>query len=329
MFNPFLVLFVFSELSFYLLIAQTGVVEIFHSDLSLIFYLPLGGVLGTFIISHLNFSKKLLSYFLLSLQLLAAFFYPNFSPLLLLLLGFSVGGLSPIIIDTLKKASRIDLLLTLALSYTLGTLLFSSDPLGRGYLAILLSLGALFGYFLFKLNLFKPKTIPLKHYSYPLLLMVVWVLLDSSLFETLSRNSSISIWRDGFSTEIVIFHILGVVAALFIKLDSSKRSLLITLLFSFSYLFYFIESPLALSIVYPFVISYYNVVILQTLVGYKSFKSIGISMIFIGWLASGGGLMVAIGEIISFIPLLLVILFVYNLTKEFYFIQGVLSCQKD
>lgn len=65
------------------------------------------------------------------------------------------------------------------------------------------------------------------------------------------------------------------------------------MLFALSYLFYFLQEAFILSLVYPFVISYYNVVILQTLIK-KDLKTISIYMIFIGWLASGAGLFTAL-----------------------------------
>ena len=58
--------------------------------------------------------------------------------------------------------------------------------------------------------------------------------------------------------------------------------------------------------VYPFVISYYNVVILQT-ISKKDFKTITFYMIFIGWMASGLGLFVAIANLILFVPIILLI----------------------
>lgn len=94
--------------------------------------------------------------------------------------------------------------------------------------------------------------------------MVLWVFLDSALFESLSRDITISIWRDGFTFQIALFHVIGVFVLYFSKLKKPK-SLFILTLFAASYLFYFLREGYILSIVYPFVISYYNVVILQTI----------------------------------------------------------------
>ena len=77
-------------------------------------------------------------------------------------------------------------------------------------------------------------------------------------------------------------------------------------LFAASYLFYFLREGYILSIVYPFVISYYNVVILQT-IAKKDFRVITFYMIFIGWMASGAGLFVALSNLILFVPIILLI----------------------
>jgi beta-carotene 15,15'-dioxygenase len=329
MFNIFIVLFVFAELTFYLLIAQTGIVEVFHSDIFTIIYLPIGGVLGTYLIPKINFPKKYKTFLLLTIQLIISFIYPDLSSFMLFMLGFAVGGLSPIIIETLKKATLIDLLLALGTSYTTGTLLFTTDPFYRGTLAILLTCVAMLGAYFLQNNTQKKFELHTRFYSYPLYMMTLWVFLDSSLFETLSRDSFTSIWRDGYNFEIIMFHILGVFTALFLRLEYYQKSLFITIFFSFSYLFYFTDQPLLLSIVYPFVISFYNVVILESLVKIKSLKTIGAFMVFIGWGASGGGLMVALNNLIVYLPAILCILLIHNITKEFYLTKGVISWQKD
>ncbi|MCD8544283.1 MAG: hypothetical protein LRY52_05315 [Sulfurospirillum cavolei] len=50
MFNVLFTLFVASEFCYYLLIAQTGIIEVFHSDVQTFFTLPLGGVLGSLLV---------------------------------------------------------------------------------------------------------------------------------------------------------------------------------------------------------------------------------------------------------------------------------------
>jgi hypothetical protein len=133
--------------------------------------------------------------------------------------------------------------------------------------------------------------------------MVLWVFLDSTLFETLSRDLTVSIWRDGFTFEIIIFHLIGVASAFFIKIEKNQKELLILILFALSFLFYFLQEALILSIVYPFVISFYNVVILQSIVK-KQFKTLTIYMVFIGWIASGAGLFIALENLTFYVPVI-------------------------
>lgn len=316
-FNPALILFVGLELCYYLLIAQTGIVEVFHSDLLVIGYLPIGGVLGSYISSHISLKQKYKIIVLLTLQAVLTLFYPNYNTALLFLLGFSVGGIAPLMIYTLKKAQSIDFILALSLAYTIGTFLFTTIPTDRSLLGIFLSIGALISYIFINKSFGQKVVETNKHYiQYPLFFMVFWVFLDSTLFETLSRDIVIPIWRGEYTFEIITFHIIGVIAGMVLKQDYLQKSLTILVLFAISYLFYFLREPLLLSIVYPFVISFYNVAILQSLVTQKSLKKLGLYMIFIGWIASGGGLFVALSELIIFVPLAFLIVFIYIVNKE-------------
>jgi hypothetical protein len=120
-----------------------------------------------------------------------------------------------------------------------------------------------------------------------------------------------SIWRNGYTIEIALFHVIGVVSALIFKLDKNKKELLILTLLGISYLSYLLEQALFLSMVYPFVISYYNVAILQTLIK-KDLKTIAIYMIFIGWMASGLGLFVAIEGLIILIPIIFLMIIMFK-----------------
>ena len=328
MFNIYLILFVFAQLSFYLLIAQTGVVEVLHSDIFAIIYLPIGGIIGTYISASSKLKTEYKASALLSIQASITFVYPHFTPLTLFILGLAVGGISPIIIQTLQKATRLDLALSLATAYAFGTLLFNTNPFHREFLGVLLSVVAIFGYMLHQTKETPKRSFQKDFYTYPLYLMLLWVFLDSSLFETLSRESTLSIWRGGYTSEIVLFHILGVITAIGIKIDYFAKKLLITALFIFSYLFYFMHEALLLSIVYPFVISYYNIVILQSLIKVKSLKKIGIYMIFIGWIASGSGLMVALHSLTMYVPIVLLIMLVASIMEQINFKKGVISWLK-
>jgi len=302
-----LILFISSELSYYLLIAQTGIVESYGSNIYAIALLPIGGVIGSFLSIYLKLTnnKKILIFLLL--QLFASSYYPSLSHIMLFILGISVGALAPLVINSLKKATYTDIGIILAISYTVGVSLFNYDPFQRLWLALILTSLALIGsQFVSKMDLNKN----IKQYRssalFSLFTMVLWIFLDSALFETLSRDEAISIWRGGYSIQIIIFHIIGIIMAFNIKIDKNHKELFIIMLFALSYLAYFLQEGYILSIIYPFVISYYNVVILQTLVQ-EEFKAIAFSMVFIGWIGSGAGLFIALHGLIVFIPILFLI----------------------
>lgn len=297
-----LIFFIACELCYYLLIAQTGVVEYFSSNLFLIAPLPIGGVIGSLLVSYIKIDFRNKISLFLTIQLIMSFLYPNFNMLTLFILGFAVGSLAPLIVNEIKKATLLELGLALSVSYVTGTLLFNYEIEGRGIIAITLTTITLLA------SRFLPTNEPIKksNQEFALLMMVLWVFLDSALFESLSRDITISIWRDGFTFQIALFHVIGVFCALFFKIEKNQKSLFILTLFAASYLFYFLREGYILSIVYPFVISYYNVVILQT-IAKKDFRIITFYMIFIGWMASGAGLFVALSNLILFVPIILLI----------------------
>jgi beta-carotene 15,15'-dioxygenase len=307
-----LILFIASELCYYLLIAQTGIVEYFSSDLFLIAPLPIGGIIGSIGVSYIKIDfKNKISLFLI-MQLLMSFLYPNFNFLTLFILGIAVGSLAPLIINEIKKASLFELGLALCLSYVTGTLLFNYEVNEREIIAITLT----------TITLLTSRFLPKEELSqnsnmeFPLLMMVLWVFLDSTLFESLSRDVTLSIWRDGFTFQIALFHIIGVFSALYLRFDKNQKSLLIITLFALSYLFYFLREGYVLSMIYPVVISYYNVVILQTIIK-KDFRTITFYMIFIGWMASGAGLFVALANLILFVPIVLLVVILKIMIGEY------------
>lgn len=299
-----LVFFIAFELCYYLLIAQTGIVEHLASNIFVIAPLPIGGIIGSILSFYIKTSNKNKIFSFLLLQLAVSFFYPNLNALLLFILGISVGALAPLLINELKKASNIQLGFALAISYALGTFLFTYDASKRGSIAIVFTIIALLSSLF--LNQKEHKDLTSNNYSYSLFVMVLWIFLDSTLFETLSRDLSTSIWRDGFTLEIIVFHLIGVVSAFYIKMEKTQKELLILTLFALSYLFYFLHEGFILSLVYPFVISFYNVVILQTIVK-KDLKTLGIYMVFIGWAASGAGLFVALENLTYFVPVIFLV----------------------
>jgi hypothetical protein len=308
-----LVFFIAFELCYYLLIAQTGIVEYFSSNILLIAPLPIGGILGSLLSYMIKISHHHKITLFLCAQLLLSFFYPNLSMAMLFMLGLSVGALAPLIIHELKKANAFELGLALCISYTAGTFLFTYDVSQRMPIAVGLTLLVLIN------SLFlPPKTssqLQSKTEVFSLFVMSLWVFLDSTLFESLSRDVSISIWRDGYSIEIALFHIIGVVSALYFKIEKNQKELFFVILFALSYLFYFVHEALILSIIYPFVISFYNVVILQTLLKID-LKTLSIYMIFIGWIASGTGLFVALENLTIFVPLIFLIALIKILNTQ-------------
>jgi beta-carotene 15,15'-dioxygenase len=311
-----LILFIASELCYYLLIAQTGIVEHFSSNIFLIAPLPIGGIIGSVLISYIKMQDKNKIILFLSIQLLISFLYPNYNFITLFILGFAIGSLSPLVINEIKKTSMVELGFALSISYVFGTFLFNYDIEKREIIAVLLSSSTLI------CALFLPKKIKsqieknISNSNHSLLIMILWVFLDSSLFESLSRDVSVSIWRDGFTLQIALFHIIGVLFALYFKLEKNQKELFIITFFTLSYLLYFLREGLILSIIYPFIISYYNVIILQTIIK-KDFKTISIYMIFIGWIASGAGLFVAVNHLILVMPIILLITLLRISTKEY------------
>ena len=306
-----LIFFIASELCYYLLIAQTGIVEYFSSNIFLIAPLPVGGVIGSLLVSYIKIKNKI-SLFLVA-QLILSFLYPNYNFLTLFLLGFVVGSMAPLIINEVKKTTFLELGLALSLSYVTGTILFNYEVSQREIIAVTLTTITLFCSLF--LNYIKEEK-ELNTTSHSLLMMVLWVFLDSALFESLSRDVTVSIWRDGFTFEIALFHVIGLFCALYFKIEKNQKELLILTLFALSYLFYFLREGSILSMVYPFVISYYNVVILQS-IRKLDFKTISFYMIFIGWMASGAGLFIALANLILFVPITLLFAIFRVMSKEY------------
>ena len=306
-----LILFIAFELCYYLLIVQTGIAEYFASNVYAIAPLPMGGIIGSIMAYYMKTSNSNKIKMFLFLQLFMSFFYPKFNILELFILGISVGAMAPLIINELKKASKVDMGLALGISYVLGTALFNFDVESRVYLALIFTTIVLICSF------FIDKIIEVKYstQNFSLFVMSLWIFLDSALFETLSRDTTISIWRDGYSFEIALFHIIGLVAALYFKIEKNQKELLIVILFAFSYLFYFLQEGFILSLVYPFVISFYNIVILQTLIK-KDLKTLCVYMVFIGWIASGAGLFTALENLTLFVPLIFLISLIKILTSQ-------------
>ncbi|QOY52015.1 hypothetical protein [Candidatus Sulfurimonas baltica] len=301
MINSFaLVLLLGFELSYYLLIIQTGVVAHYNSDLTVLFPMFVGGILGT-ILSGRSWGKivepihKIM--IALTLQLLLSFTYPHYNIYTLSILGLAVGLMAPLGIYLFKVKQSNQLLLALAIAYIAGTYFYTSDVDDRLLLAIIFSFIALFSAVLLKNYKVDTdaKILSLSFVSYAPL--ILWILLDSTLFETLSRHNELDIWSK-HTLIIGIFHVVGLLAAYLIAITKKKQHIIIALLFLGSYSLFYFEMPLLLAILYPFTISYYNVTVFRTLSKEMSLSKLAFIMVFVGWIASGLGLALALFKLI-------------------------------
>ncbi len=287
------------ELSFYLLIVQTGIAEHFNSDLIELFPLFFGGVSGT-ILAGFDWRKlnnpmhKIV--IALSVQLVLSFFYPFYNPLTLFLLGLSIGMMAPLGIYLFKQHQQRELFFALAIAYTIGTYNFTSSADDRLTLAIVFSSIVLISAIV--LRDFKVEKTAETHYKVATFIpLLLWILLDSNLFETLSRHEHINIW-DKYTYIIISFHILGLISAYFVSIETKKQHMIIFFLFIASYSLSYLELPIALAVVYPFVISYYNVIVFTSLTKLTSLKELSFVMVFVGWIASGAGLALALSKLL-------------------------------
>jgi len=298
-----------SELSFYLLVAQTGIIECFHSDLIRLFPLPLGGILGSLVayknLGSLNTLQRKLGFFL-ALQFVISFGYPHYGRISLFILGISVGALAPLLIHLFSQRDLWQLTSALAIAYTAGTSLFTTPPDERSFLAVGLS-GLALAVLPFLARTDRARnpmvTVPLPRFA----LLVLCVALDSSLFEVLSRSATSSIWRGEFWTLIVGFHLLGLAVAYATRDRHDFHHCVIALMFSASYGAYFFGELRCLAIIYPFTISYYTFFLMRALLGVSQLRTLGMYMVFAGWLASGIGLGVALAGFIE-LPVFLLLL---------------------
>lgn len=286
------------ELSYYLLILQTGIVEHYNSDLLTLLPMFVGGVIGT-ILAGLSWGKiqepihKV--YIALSLQLFLSFLYPNYNVFTLGLLGIAVGLMAPLGIYLFKGKYQPKFLLALAIAYTLGTFFFNYDAESRMWMATSFTVIALVSALILKDYSLKDSEDNLVNSYVSYIPLMLWIFLDSNLFETISRHEGINIWSSHTST-IIIFHLLGLIAAYYIKLQDKQQHIFIGLLFIVSYGFSYLEMPLLLALMYPFTISYYNVIVFKALSFETSLSRLSFMMIFVGWIASGLGLGIALSE---------------------------------
>lgn len=288
------------ELSYYLLIVQTGMVTHYHSDLITLLPMFVGGVIGT-ILGGRSWGKvsnpihKIM--ITLTLQLALSFAYPYYNIFTLALLGLAVGVMAPLVIYLFKAKQQKELLFALAIAYTIGTYFFTHEVGARLWMAVVFSLIAIVSAIVLRNYRVETDSKVLSHSFVSYFPLMLWILLDSNLFETLLRHEALKIWSH--QTYVIIgFHLLGLIAAYFIAVSERKKHLFILLLFVLSYLMSYLELTLALAIIYPFTISYYNVVVFTALSQEMSISKLAFMMIFVGWIASGLGLAIALSKVL-------------------------------
>jgi len=289
----FLTLFA-AEFTYYLLILQTGVVEYHHSQIAEIWMVPVGGILGIVFSVALFHKRAKLMPWLLFVQLLLSFAYANANGIVLFILGLISGLTAPMLLYRIDKLSIATI--ALGISYFIGTALFHIAAHERTAIAVSLSIVALAGSFFAQTG---HKKVILRHTVsvYMILTLFLWLLLDAALFETLSRNSTMHLWGyDRYMWHIILFHSVGLLVAYRFR-RWRYTDIAMIVLFALAYGAYSMQNREILSIVYPFVISYYNVAILYRLMhlGYLPLTVVSLGL----WGASGLGLFIALFQIFS------------------------------
>ena len=288
------------ELSYYLLIIQTGIVAHYNSDLITLFPMFAGGVLGTIFAGKpwLKYDKPVHKIiFALSLQLLLSLLYPNYNFFTLALLGVAVGMMAPLGIYLFKAKQKTELLFALAIAYTIGTYSFTSAIDTRLELAISVTLISLLSAIVLRNYKVDTDTKKVAHTFTAYLPLMLWILLDSNLFETISRHIGIDIWSE-YTYTIITFHIMGLLAASKINIAIKTQHKVIALLFVASYTMSYLEYSTLLAVIYPFTISYYNIIVFTSLSKELSLARLSLIMIFVGWIASGLGLALALSHLL-------------------------------
>lgn len=289
----FLVIVLSSQLLYYLLIAQTGVVGAFDSHIHDLYTLPIGGVIGSLLSAFWrHHGIKLELCFLFGIQIMISWFYPDYSLGMLLVLGFVIGYTTPLLLYSFRSQSKGQLALGLAISYAVGTSLYTYPFLQRGDMAILFPLISVIAlrYTRLQSTLYSEKK-PF-HWS-TLGIMMLWIFADSALFETLSRSGSMDIWSH-YALLIIASHLTGVFLAYRYGGELMSQTRVIWFLFVLSYLSYWLKEPIVLAVIYPIVISYYNVLLFQALIRLADIRLIGLSMVGVGWIATSAANAVAL-----------------------------------
>lgn len=290
--NP-LVIVLSSQLLYYLLIAQTGVVGVFDSHIHDLFTLPIGGVIGSLLSAYWrHYGIKMELCFLFGIQVMLSWFYPNYSLGILLVMGFVVGYTTPLLLYLFGAQSRLQLAMGLAIAYAVGTALYTYPFALRGDIAIILPLISVVALRFTHLHRVESPAVS-KLESRTVAMMMLWIFADSALFETLSRSGNMDIWSH-YTLLIIASHLAGVYLAYRYKESLVRQGWRVWMLFILSYALYYVDQPLGLAIVYPVAISYYNVLLFRTLVEMRDVRLIALAMVGVGWIAASAANAVAL-----------------------------------
>ena len=310
-----LVIVLSSQLLYYLLIAQTGVVGAFDSHIHDLYTLPIGGVIGALasaIWRHHGLKQELC--FLFGIQMMISWFYPNYSLGMLFALGFVVGYTTPLLLYIFGSQGKLQLSLGLAISYAIGTALYTYPFMERDDIAVVLPLISVAALRFTQLKGVEHKQYP--HFPWKLVgVMMLWIFADSALFETLSRSGDMDIWSE-YTLLIITSHLAGVYLAYRYGDGLVKQSPIILGLFLVSYFLFWVKEPLFLAVIYPVVISYYNVLLFYKLIQMGNIRTIALSMIGVGWIAASAANAVALEHQLWIAA---VILGLFALLYPFYF----------
>lgn len=314
-----LVVVLSAQLLYYLLIAQTGVVGAFDSHIHDLYPLPVGGIIGSLLAAywkHHEMKQEL--YFMFGAQILISWIYPNYSLGLLLVLGVIVGYTTPLMLHAFRGQSYKSLAAGLAISYAIGTALYSYPFGERMIIAVSLPVISLVALYLsvFSSKIIEEKT-PLNWKMIGV--MMVWIFADSALFETLSRSESMDIWSH-FTALIIVSHLVGVYLAYRYSKPLMQSSVIVLGLFVVSYTLYGLGQSLMLAVVYPITISYYNVLLFRELTQMRDIRCVGITMVAVGWGAASVANVIAFGHQLW---IAIVILGSFALLYPFYFRRNV------
>ena len=278
-----------AEMTFYLLILQTGIVEFHHSDIREIWMVPVGGVIGILTSIYAYRYRSWLLPSLLLAQIFFSFHYAHDDGLEMFILGLISGLTAPLLIARIERL--LPVAIALGLSYIVGSANFDLPPDGRTGIAVALSAAA-FAAALFA-DMGRPKSHAERYSVTSTATIFFWLILDAALFETLSRDPLMHIWGEpSFTPLIIIFHLVGVAVAYRFR-HSQSNDLVILLLFGLTYTIYSLQFQMLLAIVYPFIISFYNERFRK--IHYPNLAFVALSL----WIASGFGLMIALAESFS------------------------------